>query len=653
MPGTHGQQGRDAFAPRSDQGEAWPAATCRDQADEGGRGCGGAAQRRHQGTLHQDFPGLVLVLVVPTSRPPPHPPPQAGEGKSKYPRPFAGEDRVGAFDVSLPVLLAFSAALCVLILLPLSWLGYYSIHDRAGGLTAANFVALATDPTFLDPLVTTVILAVSSAVICCAVAAPMGWLVARTDMPLRGTVRALVTASFVTPPFLGAIAWELLAAPNSGLLNKVYRAVTGAPQDEHLFNIYSLEGLIFVISCYTFPYVFVLLANALDRIPGDLEDASAILGARTWTTARRITIPLALPALLAGAIIAFLQAMTLFGSPAILAIPAGFHTMTTKIWSLFNYPPKPELAAAASVPLLVLTVALLRAENLILGRRGYSVVGGKQGNPRLVRLGALKWAALAFVFLVLMCPVFLPYGALLNATFSRVATSFVTFDNFTLHNIHFVFFELSATQLAVKNTFLLGVASATIGTIMAVVIAYLTTRRAVRGYRALGFLATAPVAIPGIVLGVGLFLSYARPPLVLYGTLWILLLAFVTIALPAAYQQLQSAFRSVHTDLEDASRILGSTRLRTLRDITAPLLRTSVIATWCFIFVGVIRELSAAIMLFTSETKVISVLIFDLNESGDLGAISVLGLIMLAITFAVVIAVNRIPGFGDARLRNA
>jgi iron(III) transport system permease protein len=399
--------------------------------------------------------------------------------------------------------------------------------------------------------------------------------------------------------------------------------------------------------------VFVLMANALDRIPGDLEDASSILGGRTWITARRITVPLVLPALLAGALVAFLQAMTLFGSPAILAIPAGFHTMTTKIWSLFNYPPKPELAAAASVPLLVLTIALLRAEHMILGRRGYSVVGGKQGNPRLVKLGALKWLALAFVFVVLMCPVFLPYGALFNATFSKIATTPIWFDNFTLHNIHFVFFELSATKLALQNTFILGASAATLGTVLALVIAYLTTRRAIRGYRTLGFLATAPVAIPGIVLGVGLFLSYARPPLVLYGTLWILLIAFITIALPAAYQQMQSAFRSVHTDLEDASRILGSTRLRTLRDITAPLLRTSVIATWCFIFVGVIRELSAAIMLFTSETKVISVLIFDLNESGDLGAISVLGLLMLAITFAVVIAVNRIPGFGETRLRNA
>ena len=209
--------------------------------------------------------------------------------------------------------------------------------------------------------------------------------------------------------------------------------------------------------------MFVLIANALDRIPGDLEDASSILGGRTWTTARRITMPLALPALLAGALVAFLQAMTLFGSPAILAMPAGFHTMTTKIWSLFNYPPKPELAAAASVPLLVVTIMLLRAEHRILGRRGYSVVGGKQGDPRLVKLGLLNWVALAFVFIVLMCRCSCPTARCFNATFSKVATTFIWFDNFTLHNIHFVFFELSATKLAVKNTFLLG-AAATLGT---------------------------------------------------------------------------------------------------------------------------------------------------------------------------------------------
>src|SRR6266545_1925019 len=310
-------------------------------------------------------------------------------------------------DWTRPVLWLFAAFMIVLIVLPMSWLMLSAFTDKARHPTLQNFVTLFTDPAFLDPLLTTAIIATTSAVICCIVAAPIGWLVSRTDMPGRQTIRALVTASFVTPPFLGAVAWELLAAPNSGLLNQLYRLVTGAEADAHLFNIYSLTGIIFVISCYTFPFVFVLVANALDNMPGELEDASAILGGKAWTTARRVTIPLALPALVAGALIAFLQAMTLFGSPAILALPAGFHTMTTKIWSLFQYPPKLELAAAASLPLLVLTVALLRAEHVILGRRGYSVVGGKQGDPRLVRLGWLRWVALGVTFVVLMNPVFL------------------------------------------------------------------------------------------------------------------------------------------------------------------------------------------------------------------------------------------------------
>ena len=561
--------------------------------------------------------------------------------------------RPRSIDLSWPILALFAAVLCVLILMPMSWLVYYSLVDRTGAFTLENFTRLASDPTFVDPLITTVIIATSASAICCLVAAPMGWLVARTDMPLRRTVRALVTASFVTPPFLGAIAWELLAAPNSGLLNKAWRAATGAGTDEALFNIYSLGGLIFVISCYTFPYVFVLVANSLDRIPGDLEDASSILGGNTWTTARRITIPLAMPALVAGALVAFLQAMTLFGSPAILALPAGFHTMTTKIWSLFQFPPKPELAAAASLPLLVLTVLLLRAEHMVLGRRGYSIVGGKYGAPRLIPLHRWRWPAFGICVLVLMLPVFLPYAALLNAAFSPIATTLVSFKTATLHNIEFVLFDLSSASLALKNTVILGAAAATAGTAIALVIAYVSERKAVAGWRVLGFLATAPIAIPGIVLGVGLFLSYTRPPFVLYGTLWILLIAFVTIALPSSYQQLQSAMRSIHPELEDASRILGATRLRSLWQITAPLLRTGVVATWCFIFVGVIRELSAAVILFTSETKVISVLIFDLNESGDLGAIAVLGLIMLIITFTVVVTINRLPGFGgNLRLRN-
>ena len=204
----------------------------------------------------------------------------------------------------------------MLIVLPISWLVYYSLTDRTGALTFDNFRQLIVDPIFLDPLITTVILATTSSVICCIVAAPISWLVARTDMPLRGMVRALVTASFVTPPFLGAIAWEILAAPNSGLLNQWYQWIFGLDPYDNLFDIYTVTGLVFVMACYAFPYVFVLLANALERIPADLEDAAAILGSGRWQSFRRVSLPLVLPSLLAGALVAFLQAMTQFGAPA-------------------------------------------------------------------------------------------------------------------------------------------------------------------------------------------------------------------------------------------------------------------------------------------------------------------------------------------------
>ncbi len=554
-------------------------------------------------------------------------------------------------DLFRPAFAVLVLLLAILVVLPLSWLLYYSLIDKNGAFTLANFVALAKDATLRRPFLLAIGMALGVGALSCAIATPLAWLVSRTDLPGRRVVRALVTASFVTPPFLGAIAWEILAAPNSGLVNVLYRFLAGAqPSDPPLVNIYTFSGLVFAIACYTFPYVFTLVANGLDRIPSDLEDASAILGARTSTTLRRVTIPLVLPAMLAGSLIAILQALTMFGSPAILALPAGFHVITTKIWSLFQYPPKPGLAAAASLPLLAITVLLLQGKSWILGRKGYTVLGGKSGEPRITRLRRWKPAGIAFAAIVLSATVILPYLALLKTAVTRNVSEPLTWATLTLHNFHFVFFEFSATQLAMWNTFLLGFTTATLGTAIAVLAAYMVARSAVRGSPLLGVLATAPVAIPGIVLGVGVFLTYSNPQLMLYGTLWILLIAFLTIEMPAGYQQMSAAFHGIHPELEEASRILGATRLATLRRITAPLLRTSVVATWCFVFIGTIRELSATILLTTANTKLVSVIIYDLNESGDLGAISVLGLLLLAVSFAVVYLANRVPLFGGHHL---
>jgi iron(III) transport system permease protein len=535
--------------------------------------------------------------------------------------------------------------LAVLVLLPMYWLALTSFLDEAKHFTLGHYRQLFTDPAFLKPLVTTLWTSAAVGLLCLAVAAPMAWLVARTDLPGKRLLRMLVLASFVTPPFLGAFAWVLLGGPNAGLINQWYYALLGVKPFEAapLINIFSAWGMVFVMALYTFPYVFTFVANSLDMIPSELEEASSIFGANAWRTASHITLPLVMPALLAGFLVAFLQSMTLFGTPAILALPAGVDTMTTKIWSLFQFPPQLGLAAAASLPLLLVTVLLLRAQTAIMGRRGYSIIGGKSTGMRVIRLRAWKAPALALFAFVLGCSIVLPYGVLARTALVKNWSAPLA-GNFSLEHWRFVFFEFSQTKVALANTFILGASAATAGTILVVTIGYLSLRKLVWGHRYLAFLATAPVAIPGIVLAVGLFLSYTQPPVVLYGTLFIIFLAYLTKELPVGYQQVAASLKAVHPELEEAARIFGATRLRALADITAPLIRNGVVATWILIFIGSIRELSATILLFTAKTKTISVTMFDLRESNDWGPIAVLSITMLAITFVMIAAVDFFTG---------
>ncbi|MGH7418648.1 MAG: ABC transporter permease, partial [Candidatus Rokuibacteriota bacterium] len=271
-------------------------------------------------------------------------------------------------------------------------------------------------------------------------------------------------------------------------------------------------------------------------------------------------------------------------------------------------------------------------------------VGGKGGQRRTIPLGAWKYPALLGCLLVMACAIFLPYGILAKAAFSRAWAQPLTWDNFTLANFSFTFFEYSATQAAILNTLELGVMTACVGAGLVVLLSYITNRRLILGHQVVAFLALAPVVIPGVVLAVALFLAYTRPPLILYGTLWILFVAYLTKEMPVGYAQSDATFKGIPAELEDAGRILGAGRLRVLRDVTAPLARSGIIAAWCFIFIGVIRELSASIILFTPATKVMSVVIFDLKEEGQFGAIAVLGLVMLALTFATVALVQAVLG---------
>src|SRR5256886_525993 len=445
--------------------------------------------------------------------------------------------------------------------LPLGWLGWLSVSGEHGA-TLAHYRDVFTDLALRKALWNTVVLAFWVGLVSVALGAPLAWLTARTDIPGRGLIRGLVLASFVTPPFLGAFAWVMLAGPNAGILNTLWRSVTGSR--EPLLNIFTMPGLIFIVAIYTFPYVYIMIANTLALIASDLEEAAAIHGAGRLTVALTVTFPMVLPAVVSGFILAVLQALALFGSPAILALPAGFHTITTQIWSFFQYPPKVEQAAAFSLPLLLATALLLLVQKRLLGRRGYAAVGGKGGQRRTIPLGLWRWPALAACLLVMACAIFLPYGILAKAAFSRAWAQPLTWSNTTLANFTFTFFEYGATRAAIVNTLELGLLTASVGAVLVALLAYVSNRRLILGHQVVSFLALAPIVIPGVVLAVALFIAYTRPPLVLYGTLSYLFVAYLTNEIPTAYAQSDATFRGIPPDLEDAGRILGAGRLRIL-----------------------------------------------------------------------------------------
>src|SRR5882724_8667928 len=406
--------------------------------------------------------------------------------------------RLEGLDRSAPVWIIAAAALLLLMLLPLAWLGYLSVSGE-GGLTLTHYARVFTDARLQKALWNTVVLAFWSALLSLAIGAPMAWLTARTDLPGKRVIRGLVMASFVTPPFLGAFAWVMLAGPNAGYLNKLYRGLTGA--ETQLLNICTMPGLIFVVALYTFPYVYIMIVNTLELIASDLEEAASILGASRLWVALTVTLPMVAPAILSGFILSVLQALALFGSPAILALPAGFHTITTQIWALFQYPTKVEMAAAFSVPLLLATALLLLIQKQLLGRRGYATIGGKGGARRRIPLGPWRLPALAGCLGVMACSIFLPYGILAKAAVARAWAQPLTAENLTLANFALTFGH-GATRSAIVNTLELGVMTACVGAGLAALLAYVVNRKLIPGHQLLAFLALAPVVIPGVVLAV-------------------------------------------------------------------------------------------------------------------------------------------------------
>ncbi len=542
----------------------------------------------------------------------------------------------------------FSAVfLLILIVAPMFFLIRESLllpKDVGGGWGVGNFIKAYTNPLYHGPIVWSLIISVAVSVISLVIGSLMAWAVARTDLPLPGLVRVGTLASFITPPFLGATAWIFLAGPREGWLNNLFRAITGAGEDSYLFNIFSMEGVVFAIVLYVYPLVFIVVNAGLNTIASDMEDAANIAGAGTVSTMLTVTLPLVMPALFAGLILAFLETIILFGTPAFLAIPARQHVMTTQIRAFMQSEEYlVGLASAYALPMLFAAIFLLWIRRRTLGRRGYATIGGKGGQRRLQKLGGYRWILFGICVIPLIGSIVLPYSALILASLMKTQGGGLVWSNLTFSNYGFV---LRNDQVwpSIWNTLILAGTAATCGALLAALIAYISQRRLVRGYRYLSFLATAPLAIPGIVLAVGLFVAYTHKPLVLYGTLWILFLAYLTKYLPVAFQTSNAALMSIHPELEESSRILGANRLVVFKDITIPLFKVALVASWVLIFLPSLRELSSSVLLWTSKTRVITVVILNFYEEGRLDYVAVLGVVLMILTLIVVAISYRMVG---------
>jgi len=541
-------------------------------------------------------------------------------------------------------------ALVVLVALPLAFLVAGSVTGE-GAVTVAHFRDALSSRLYVQALRNSLILGAATAALSVAVGLPLAWAVSRTNVPAKRFIHLTAIVSYLTPPFLTAIAFVNLFSPRAGLVNRFFRDALGMPA--LTFDVFSMAGLILVTVPHTFPFVYLLAASALESVDASMEESAQILGAGRWRTALAVTGPLVAPAVLSGALVAFVNAIALFGSQAIVGLPGRVFTLPTRIYALFDYPPQYGLASALSLIFVALTVAALYLQRRYLARRSYVTLGGKGSRPRLVDLGTARWAVLGFCVVVFIVAVAAPYLTLLAVSISR-SWGLQFWQNLTLQHYRFVLLEYDVTRRAILNSLILASATATLAVLIGSFVGWLDLRTALRGRKLLDYASLVPLGLPGIVVAVALIQFWLRVPLPIYGTLLIILLAYTGRFIPLGVRSANAAFRQIDPSLEETARVTGAGWLRTFRSVTLPLARPGLFAGWLLVFVPALQELSASILLFSSGSITLAVAVYNLYETGALGPVAALAIVtMVIITAAIVLATRLGRGSAVARAERA
>jgi iron(III) transport system permease protein len=487
----------------------------------------------------------------------------------------------------------------------------------------------------------TVLVAVVATVMAIVFGFVMGWILSRTNVPGRAAFEQLMALPYYVTPLMGALAWSLIGSPSGGMLNQVWRALGG---ESYLIDITTPYGIAWVMALFEGSVAFVMIGAVMKSMDPALEEASQVLGAGRIRTMLRITLPLVLPGVLGATIFVFAEMLGSFSAALVLGLPARFYVVTTAMYQLVSqYPPRFPLAAAMGVSLFAVMFLMVWAYRRIVRARSFVTITGKAFRPRVMDVGPLRWPLLAMCLLYLGVAVVLPVVTLLYASFQRLATFFPRADNFTLAN-YTTALSLDAVRSALWNSLLLGLGTASIGVVLMGFLSWMIYRSRLPGAGAIEYILMFPQAVPRLVFAFGMLWAWLIFPIPIYGTLWLLLIAYLTVFLPLGIRTISGVMLQIDRSLEESAQMCGASWGYRMRTVTMPLLRPGLVAAWLLLFIASVRELGASILLMGPKAKVITPAIVEswFSTSTELtAAMALLQTLAVAVALVLMFSVAR------------
>jgi iron(III) transport system permease protein len=534
------------------------------------------------------------------------------------------------------VLVVVAVTIAYLALVPLGFLLWQTfVHD--GTLTIASFRSAYSAVGLGTMTANSLIFAFGSAALSIAIGTVLAYLIVRTDVPGKPLMFAASLVPLIIPGIMHTISWIFIASPQIGVLNQwLIEPLTGRP-----FNVNTLAGMILVEGLHLAPLVFLLMVAAFRSMDPALEESAIMSGASLPTVFRRITVPLARPALYASILIIVVRGLESFEVPALIGLPAHIWVFTSRIWSVLNStPPDYSQAGAYAMSLLVLTsIGILWHSRLAKRARAFQTVTGKGFRPRPVQLGAWRWPATALIYLYFLVAVVLPLFILIYASTQGFYSppSRYTMTHMTTSNYVEVIHDPLFTH-AVRNSLILGLGCATAVMALTAVASWLVVRTNLPGRWLLDNLAFLPLVIPGLVLGVAILSIYLRTSLPIYGTLWILFIAYLTRFMPYGMRYASTSMFQIGRELEESAQMSGASWFQAFRRIVIPLLMPGLVAGWIYILIVSVRELGASVLLYSPGKEVLSIVIWEQYRNGALPQVAATG-VMLVTALLVLVTV--------------